>query len=202
MKFISGLRNCHLPELYSLVLQERKSTINGMNRVFYAAAGLGDQACNMQLWDGADFRLKPHNHRQNIRLTPLFGDVIQVKFTLSDSHGDFFLYKYKYEPALGSEQFKLERMEYTKAKFSLEPLVKPINMHWSDLHTIVAQPGSAWLVEEGWLAPEGMQRIYSTSHRLELSNEGLYIPMTSYELRTLEAIINTGMEKKEKYAKA
>ena len=200
MKFISGLRNCHLPELYSLVLADRVSDTCGMRRVFYAASGLGDQACNMQLWDGPDFRLKPHNHRQDITLTPLFGDVIQVGLKLSDTYGDFFVYKYKYEPALGSDAFTLERMEYSKAKLVLEPLVKPVHMHWSDLHTIVAHPGSAWLVEEGQLAPAGMQRLYSTSHRLVLSNDGLYIPMTEYELRTVESLINVGMDKKERSA--
>ncbi len=175
VKFLSGLANCHIPGLYSLVISERESATVGMRRIFYA--GLD---CKMGLWDGADFRIKPHNHRQDIRLSRLFGRVSNVDVKLSEVHqwrSEFAVYEYAFGSALLDGQFSLRRVRLMMGDLIERPLTAPIYLHWSNVHTVVAEPGSAWLVEEGAVAPEGMERCYSVSHRLSLSSEGLYRPL-------------------------
>lgn len=180
MKFQSGLANCHLPGLYSLVISPRDSPWVGMKRIFYAGVD-----CRMDLWDGADFRLKPHNHRQDIRLTLLFGSAVNVG--LRFGAGEIHTFKYKFTSALLQGQFGLERMEDQWCSLRETPLSStPLFLSWSDVHTVTAAPRSAWLVEELDLAPDGMDRCYSVSHRLSLSSAGLYEPMSYTQLAAME----------------
>ena len=102
--FISGLADCHIPGLYGLVISERQSDELGMRRVFYAGPD-----CKLPIMDGADFAVKPHNHRQSIRLTPLFGSVHNVAVKLSQ-WGEMRLWCYRFGSALLSGCFELERM--------------------------------------------------------------------------------------------
>ncbi len=189
MKFLSGLADCHLPGLYSLVLSERVSPEVGMRRVFYAS-----QICRMDLWDGADFRLKPHNHRQNIKLTLLFGKAANVDVKLSEVHqwrGEFAVYEYGFRSALLNGEFSVERIRMHAASLKMRDLTeRPLYLHWSNIHTVVAAPRSAWLVEECALAPEGMERCYSVSHRLSLSSDGLYRKMDRAELDQMEELFD------------
>lgn len=188
MKFLSGLADCHLPGLYSLVLSERVSPEVGMRRVFYAG-----QNCEMDLWDGADFRLKPHNHRQSIKLTLLFGEAINVAMKWGRWSGDeaVHVWKYRFTSALLNGQFGTERMDdiwCTLKEIKLSST--PLRLHWSDVHTVTAKPGSAWLVEELERAPDGSERCYSVSHRLSLSNDGLYHSMPDGEVEAISQQIN------------
>src|ERR1700722_12101951 len=177
MKFLSGLANCHLPGLYSLVVSPRKSPTVGMKRVFYTG-----KHCRMDLWEGADFRIKPHNHRQDIRLKLLFGEAVNVG--LKFGAGEIHTFKYKFTSALLNGEFGVERMEDQWCALHEIPLRSmPLFFSWSDVHTVTAVPGTAWLVEEFDLAPEGMERCYSVSHRLSLSSAGLYRPMDTEELQ-------------------
>lgn len=181
-KFISGLANCHLPGLYSFVVAERKSRTVGMRRIFYAGVD-----CRMDLWDGADFRLKPHNHRQDITLNLLFGNASNVLMK-SGSYGEgetpFHVWRYRFKSGLIHGDFTVDRMNEELVRVEETPLIlgKPLPLHWSIPHTVVAAPLSAWLVEEGALAAPDTERIWSVSHRLTLSNEGLYLPMKRADL--------------------
>lgn len=74
-------------------------------------------------------------------------------------------------------------MEEMQASLEECPLFAPIDLHWSQIHTVVAEPESAWLVEEGKEAPPFIERCFSISHRLELSREGLYLPLTEEQLK-------------------
>lgn len=191
MNFVSGLANCHLPNLYSFAISERQSEHVGMRRIFYS--GLH---CRMDLWDdGGDFRLKPHNHRQNIKLSLLFGNVQNVSIGLGPHGTDLFhVWKYRFGSALLDGQFSVERMNEEQCSLTHTPLTsEPLTLHWNDVHTVVADPGSMWLVEEGELAPPGMERCWSTNHRLKLSNAGLYEPMSRVILDGFAAMIETKM---------
>jgi hypothetical protein len=190
MKFVSGLANCHLPGLYSLVLSERESATVGMRRVFYAGVD-----CHMDLWDGADFRIKPHNHRQDIKLTLLFGKVENVSMKIQPiGFEEFHVWKYEFGSALLNGQFDLKRREEVGVILKAAPITKEgIHLHWSDVHTVTAKPHSAWLIEEGDRAPEGMERCYSISHHLEMSSEGLYQSMTADALLSMERVIQERM---------
>lgn len=180
MKFISGLADCHLPGLYSLVLADRESASVGMRRVFYCGP-----YCNMGLWDGADFRLKPHNHRQSIRLSLLFGEAHNVQ--LKTGFGDMRVWCYQFRSALLEGKFKLEKMFCADAYTVSQPILRDgIHLHWSDIHTVTARRGSAWLVEELDLAPPYTARCWSVNHQLELNETGLYRPMGDAELGQME----------------
>ncbi len=144
----------------------------------------------MDLWDGADFRLKPHNHRQNISLTLLFGKATNV--TVSLGRGELAVWKYKFGSGLLEKDFTLDRMNREDATLKEKPIThEPTSLHWSEVHTVVADPMSAWLVEEGPLAPPGMERCYSVNHRLEMSNAGLYCPLSPVSLRLFEKFFVT-----------
>ena len=184
MKFISGLADCHLPGLYSFVVSERTSPSVGMRRVFYAGAD-----CRMDLWDGADFRLKPHNHRQDIRLTLLFGEAKNVTIKVGHGKGPHRLWCYRFGSALLNREFSLERMHHEDAGVSEEPITaEGLPLHWSIVHTVVAAPRTAWLVEEFDLAPEGTERLWSVNHNLTLSSAGLYRKMDRFELDGMERL--------------
>lgn len=191
LQFISGLANCHLPGLYSFVISERVSPEIGMKRVFYAGS-----RCDMNLWDRADFRLKPHNHRQSIRLTLLFGEASNVDFTF-DRYGNLALWKYGFRSALlNDRRFGLERMWREDARFTEEPITSQgLHLHWSDVHTVTASRESAWLVEEFEQAPAGTERCYSTSDHLTLDSRGLYVPLDTRTLRGFESVLNEKLQR-------
>lgn len=180
LRFVSGLSNCHIPGLYSLVLSGRASPEVGMRRVFF-----WDRDYSMDLWDGADFRIKPHNHRQSITLRLLFGKAqnVDVKF---DRFGGLALWRYSFQSALLSGEFTVSRMNREDAGLWTRELTsEAIRLHWSDVHTVTAEPGTAWLIEEGELAPPGIERCWSVSDHLTLSNDGLYIPMEARQLSAM-----------------
>lgn len=179
MKFISGLQNCHLLGLYSLVLEDRVSDSVGMRRVFYAG-----RDCEMGLWEGNDFTLKPHNHRQDIRLTKLFGNVANL--TLDFGRDDLLLWRYRFTSALLTGEFSVEREEDQYCGLHSPNLLdKPLDLRWSDVHTVVAAPYSAWMVEEFAKAPAGIERCYSRSANLTLNSFGLYLPMMPLHLQQI-----------------
>lgn len=183
MKFLSGLANCHLPGLYSFVLQERTSPNEGMKRVFYCS-----KSCRMDLFDGADFVLKPHNHRQDIKLTLLFGaaENVSVKFQ-AQGFGDYNLWGYKFSSALLNQIFSLERLNCCPASLVRKPITEVgTALHWSEVHTVTARHHTAWLVEEGELAPPGMERMWSVDRHLRLNSSDLYKPMDPFDLRDAE----------------
>lgn len=192
MKFISGLANCHIPGLYSLVISERTSIQEGMQRVFYAGPD-----CNMELFEEewhVDFRVKPHNHRQDLRLTHLFGTVQNVILTPSSTYG-MALWKYKFSSALLEGRFKAKpicREYYSLHEHDLKE-TGPTYMPWQTVHTVVARPHSAWLVEELELAAPGQERCFSTRDNLFLSNAGLYQLLTPAELEHVSGIVNTAL---------
>jgi hypothetical protein len=178
MRFLSGLANCHVPGVYSLVLRERQSPEVGMLRIFHTSS-----LCNLDLWEGADFRLKPHNHRQSIRLTLLKGSAQNIRLNFKPKHEPLAVWKYKFGSALLNQQFSVERMWREDVDLETQEITKePLHLHWSEVHTVTAEPGSAWLVEELELAPEDTSRCYSISHRLSLSSEGLYRQMGEWHL--------------------
>ena len=191
MKFISGLKNCHIPGLYSLVISERQSEMIGMRRVFYASP-----ECRLsEMWDGADFMLKPHNHRQDIILTKLCGSVTNIKVIQSGPDRPYTVYRYGFGSALKDGSFTLTRMWKEDIGFREQPITEsPLLMHWSEFHTIIAAPGSSWMVEERQMAPASCERLLSVNHNLSLSAEGLYIPLTESELRHFEDIIPSPKE--------
>jgi len=186
MKFLSGLTNCHVPGMYSFVISPRLNTYSGMKRIFYTTKELPLYG------DDGDFYLKPHNHRQSVQLTYLFGEVTNI-------HCDIYPYT-KYQSNLGIWGYKFGS-GLLEGKFSLEPLGQMIHrleqvpfectpvqwLEWYDIHTVVALPDSAWVVDEFEVAPSTFTpKCFSRYEDLTLSAEGLYVPVEEKELRYWE----------------
>lgn len=180
--FISGLRNCHIQGVNSYVLRDRISPSEGMIRVFHC-----EGARLSALYTADDFSIAPHNHRQDITLYHLYGNVANVSF--GDSSEDGEVHEYLVGSALLGGQFSLERT--VKSGGGLALPVEQVTaiprsglfLTVNDVHTIVASPASAWLVIEGQQAPETHQSLcYSTKWNLQLKSDGLYIPMSENEL--------------------
>ena len=185
---ISGLANCHLPGIYSLVLKPRKDAKDGMLRIFYATErNLND------IEDSTDFKVMPHNHRQDITLYRLFGKATNARLILG---GGALQYEYAFESALLNGQFGLTKRGWRSGSFKYEEITpEGLYLKWSDVHTVVAQPESAWVVKEGELAPEPYLSLsYSRSMSKQLSSEGLYRKMGAGELRMVSGWILTHLQ--------
>lgn len=184
---ISGLANCHVLGLYSYVLKPRESDTDGMWRIFFAP-----KSCESLngLWkeDGSDFRLLPHNHRQDISLHGLFGSAVNVSIRkmFSGLPGRGILHRYGFGSALLDGSFSL----HPCGSIWLPDLndrsvicASGVHLHWSDTHTVIADSASAWLVIEGAIAPAGSKSFcYSRREDLRLSGDGLYVPIPANEL--------------------
>lgn len=174
---ISGLANCHLPGIYSIALQPRKSANDGMLRVFYTTK----EAKLTDLEDSDDFRVMPHNHRQDITLYRLFGKAINVRMDFG--YGSK-IHEYSFGSALLNGEFSLTYRQDTSAVFIYEEIPNEgLALKWNDVHTVIAHPESAWVVKEGNLAPEPYVSLsYSRQMNKKLKSEGLYRKMDTSEL--------------------
>lgn len=181
MKFISGLKNCHVPEVESLVVSERLSNEAGMIRVFYAT--YGHHLKSLYTDDTRKyFVVAPHNHRQDISITLLFGQVINWR--VLPWQGSFVLTQYKFSSGI------LGRMDVTEMginRVSMFPTelstFKPLKLQATDVHTIqVISNEAAWLVDEGKLGTNPILAYNGPDWKP--SAEGLYVTMTAQELES------------------
>lgn len=191
MTFLSGLRNCHIHGLNSYVIRERVSDTVGMLRIFHNTGHrlrslTGDQ----------DYRLAPHNHRQDITLYGLFGSAANVALDVDRLPHRGTQFEYVFGSALQSGEFTLDFKD-TVGLFvkDAQPLPKcGLKIPATEVHTVVAAPDSAWLVAEGTLAPATHHSLcYSKRHDFKLKNDGLYVPMTAEELQDAVRLFDSGM---------
>lgn len=183
---ISGLANCHLPGIYSLALRPRKDAKDGMLRVFYTSK----EAKLDNLEDSQDFMVMPHNHRQDITLYHLFGRATNVRMDFGFGSE---LHEYSFGSAILNGEFSLAYRQRTSAVFVYEEITSEgLPLKWDDAHTIVAHPGSAWVVKEGDLAPEPYTSLsYSRQREKKLNSAGLYRKMDANELRMVSSHLLT-----------
>lgn len=176
--FLSGLKNCHLPGLDSYVISERQDATVGMKRIFH----LRPDAPPMDVWDEADFYLKPHNHKYNLKITKLFGTVRNLTLDFHN-YGKHELWCYDFRSGL-NQDFGLTKMWQQRADVKTKELAngESVSLCWNVVHTVNATPDSAWMVEEFEDAPVGTNRLWSRNHELTLSPVGLYVPMSQLEL--------------------
>lgn len=186
---LSGLENCHVPGLFSLVLELRESRRKGILRVFYV--GQEPNQINMA-FGHHDFSLPPHNHRQDITLHGLFGQVQNV--TVEES-GGLPAFEYEFGSALLNGAFSLRRCGRARLSFHSEEVPVgegSIFLSAEVVHTVIAQSPSAWVVEEGE-ASAAPSRCFSLDQELILDASGLYKPMDAEALRRVAAEIVEGI---------
>lgn len=188
---ISGLANCHIPGVYSLVLKPRRSPEEGMLRIFYTTQG-----CKLDyLETDTDFTVMPHNHRQDVSLHLLFGRAANRRLYLKG--GVQRVNEYIFGSALMDGSFSLKHNQLIKtARFVRDELHEEgISMKWSDVHTVVAAPLSAWVVKEGALAPEPYTSLcYSRQDNKQLDATGLYRKMMPEELKLVTDLLYVGRQ--------
>lgn len=186
---ISGLANCHLPGIYSLVLKPRQDSRDGMLRVFYTSK----EAKLNVLEDDNDFMVMPHNHRQDIMLYRLFGKVTNMQLFLAGAVPEDAkaVHEYSFGSALLGGEFTLNYRRPDWGIYRREEITeRGFYLKWSDVHTVIAEPESAWVVKEGDLAPEPYVSLsYSRQPNKKLTSEGLYRKMGAEELRMVSSHI-------------
>jgi len=170
--FVSVMEHCHLPGLTSIVLEPRRNETDGMQRIFWSRDG-----CRMdRLRRGGDFSLLPHNHRQTIQLKALCGGAVNVDFEVGE-HG-FLATEYEFTSALLTGEFGFRPVRPCRLAIrSVREIGDAgIILPWSEVHTVMARPESAWLVTEGQVAPAGSSSLcYSLKGEgLRLERDGLY----------------------------
>ncbi len=181
--FISGLLNCHKHGLHSYVLRDRLDDDHGMVRVFH---NTGDSMGS--LMDGDQFSIAPHNHRQDIMLYSVLGHVLNVSFAVDRVIHTRDFTEYKFSSAIADGDMGIHPVSTVDLKVSdIRPLTSAGTfLACSAVHTVIAPPGSAWLVVEGSLAPPKHRSLCYGDHRLKFDQKGLYLPMPTYELEMAE----------------
>lgn len=189
-RVISAMENVHVKGMYSLVFMDRVSRGAGMLRMFY----IGNQANPMNwLTFQRDFSLLPHNHRQEILLIGLFGDVVNVRMEkLAKPRGNpsFGVYEYEFGSALLNGNFSVARtgdlcyLEWKMEALRTEPGESGILMQAHEIHTVIASSPSAWLVSEGMVS-DGKPLCYSVQNNLELDSCGMYKKLNGGEIAAL-----------------
>jgi hypothetical protein len=183
MKFISGLKNCHVKGVDSLVISERVSDEVGMVRVFHATPGHGLINIFKRLdLPTAEFCLAPHNHRQDVSLELIYGNVSNWRATETDAEFAIDLTEYRFFSGILGKM-EVEPLRKARMAFNREVLQSgvPAHMSASQVHTVqVVSPPAAWIVREGEIS--NAPSLAYNCEGWEPTSGGLYIPMTADEL--------------------
>jgi hypothetical protein len=189
VRFISGIKNYHKVGINGYIIRNRINEREGMIRVVH---NTGDGLISM-IGPNGDFMFAPHNHRQDITLYGLTGNAVNITFRFDkrvSGHGGF-------QYIFGSEIIDGKMETRFRDCGDLDVLdVQPITefgivMKSQEIHTLVTEPGAAWLIVEGELAtvryPRHINYCYSTSSLFQLtSTPDLYQPINIDYLKAQE----------------
>lgn len=185
--FKSGLRHCHVRDLFSYVIRDRISPAEGMIRVFH---NTGESLSSLVGTQG-EFMLAPHNHRQDITLLRIAGSPVNVDFSIDRLVHGKQQREWRFVSALLTGEFSLEWSNTVDLRVSNAALIPDSGVYLSaeQVHTVIAPPGSAWMVIEGQIAtPSHRSLCYSLRPGLVLNSNGLYLPMEEVELDTAASL--------------
>lgn len=207
--FISGLNHCHVPNLMSLVLKERDSDSDGMLRIFYAPSfcdSLYGRHIRVNNDDAPkfEFRVLPHNHRQDITLHHLFGYVVNYDQYEVGSEGlgtGMEVHEHVFSSGIlnGKEQMMLKSTERNPCViYGRRSLLThtPLFLKSESVHTVTCVPDSAWLIDEGELA-DHPSYCYSQQPDVQLDSAELYKPLTEDELKKYTHVFRTRLKNYE-----
>lgn len=184
----SGLRNCHVMGMSSIVLNDQPG-----NRIRVFVASWGNEL--------RKDTLAVHAHHCDLTLIPLFGNVTHHRY--SDPQGptnDPFAFELcAYSSGITGPESKLTR---TGKRFSLAETNSPLKacrLLSADLHSVSIHNGApaAWVVIEGAEDPDYESICYSRDPG-EFDPQGLYIPMSQAEIVDALTICVMGIEASSK----
>lgn len=182
-KFISGLKHCHVPGLHSYVLRDRISDSEGMLRVFHNTG-----SSMLSLYDSVgEYMLAPHNHRQDITIYAIHGEITNVTFEVIHRSHHRDRHEYTFKSAIQGGDLSLDFIDTVEMKIQniqvLHPADDGLRIPCADVHTVVAAPHTAWLVVEGAIAPlKHRPWCYTVGFKHGFDSDGLYRPMDQEEL--------------------
>jgi hypothetical protein len=180
---ISGIENCHLPNVDSIVVRQRINEREGMIRIFFARQG---HPLKEMFSEAGDFACLPHDHRQAITIAPLFGSIYNHRFLLPHQSSSGSLgwpvKTYVYDSPLLDGAGNLRQCEAvfeTLIYSSRQKLDRHQEMTAATVHTMtVSSPSAAWVVIEGEQRRTGNPTCYSLVHGKKIDTTGLYTPMS------------------------
>jgi len=181
-KALRGISNCHVKNVDSIVLRERVSDYDGLIRVFFARPG---HPLDRYYDKSGDFVVMPHNHVYDISIEALHGNILNYKFreVLLDIPAQISRYRFTSAIATGSiglqyeHQTDLQNPEVVHLGSRI-----PLQLKDSDIHAMcVSSSVGSWIVREKTIYRK-FSYCYSTSREKILSTDGLYQPMTEWQL--------------------
>lgn len=190
--FISGRKNCHLEGLNSYVISERRNSQEGMIRVFHNTGN-----CLPVLTHDGKFTLAPHNHRQDITLSILKGSAYNVNFRFDSRAPEKHFWEWEFYSQIVDGEIAAHYSNTGDLRVTnIEPILNGLYLPASQIHTVVATPGSAWLVCEGALAKPGSKSLcYSRHGAFKLSLGNLYSVLPEAELRSAWKLLGEAITK-------
>ena len=197
MKFTSGIKNYHKAGINGYIIRNRNNDREGMIRVVHNTGN----ALESLYGANNDFLFAPHNHRQDITLYALFGCSFNVTLRFDDrcsGHGG-------YQHVFDSELIDGKMGSHFRTCGDLDVAnIRPIPesglfLESQEIHTLITEPGAAWLIVEGELAtvkhPRHINYCYSqvAGFKLETTPD-LYQPMSVEYLRARELEFGSRIE--------
>jgi hypothetical protein len=180
-----SLINCHAVGMDSIVFKESSPMI----RAFVARP-------DHTLWRNMphleySFSVAIHQHRQDITMVPIFGEICNVLFT--GVSRDKLLHAYEYDSQIlgGKGGFRRVPKEVTVG-LKMEPLRFPKFMRGDIFHSVYVPQGkaAAWLICEGAPNQKYDSVCYTNDAELEQADfSALYQPMTEARLAEDIALI-------------
>lgn len=174
---ITGIRDCHTPGLDSIVLLPQGFNGSKLVRMYVA---WGSQLHRL-LDDQRNYIIAPHNHRCDIDILPVVGEISNITATIRAGGGTHYQYTYHSEIIGGSgiDTATMSRAYLTQsAPESITP-GQMLSLEADDIHTIMVADShtvTAWIVIE-----RGYKRdytyLYASKPLTQLPTKGLYAAM-------------------------
>jgi len=184
-KLLSGIANCHVVGVNSYVIQERVNSSQGMVRIFHATGG---HSLATMFGSDCDFSLLPHNHRQDIELILLYGQVEHFVFCIKPASSYALpVYEMRFSPVLlgGDGEFRSLGASRISAPLASDMQVgSVVPVPYQTVHGMrVRSKSAAWAVREKAEAPKGWDpSCYSMLASKTAPKDGFYVPLSQPEL--------------------
>lgn len=179
--FISGHHNYHVAGIDSYLMRESRGDSH-LLRVFHAT----DMSDIQDVLTDGDYSVAPHNHSFDLILFKLFGEAGDVRFKQA-SDGESADYEYPLSKDGNSFTFQTPKLTHLYIHGMSRIGLNGIRIPASDIHTVIASPGSAWLSVQV-ASGDADVFCYSRKPDFKLDTASLYVPMSDEDLQGVSHI--------------
>lgn len=178
--FRRSFENCHVRGVDSIVLAENVDT-GELVRVFWANPG--HELYHNHDIESPDLRVALHPHHCDIRITPIFGDLMNIVVTPGF---DMFVNTWEYVSGIANSRGYFRQLPEQEGFGSIhrDVLTSPCDMTHDQVHTVFVPKGqtAAWLVEEGPTNGRANPRLcYSNSDLTKFKFGDHYTPLRDHD---------------------